>query len=635
MSSLFAESGRLRRRAGDFASAREGAIAVMFALMVGALAGVMSLVYDLGRAWNLDTELQNAVDAAALVGATQLDGEEGARLRAVQAARSELAANIQKFADISGAGTIVYDDDVGCTSAADCANKAVSNENFEFYRSLNPKEVAMTDGEATFIEVKVARTLRIVFGIAVGAPGSASPFARAIAGYETYLCGTVPLMMCNPQEPANNEDLAAPFDYTPYVGSGVTLKELGKGAQLIPGGFAWLAPVSCDSTIPDDPATEENESCTIKKGASELGPFLAAVNPPQICLGNNLVIQTGDIASAQKWINMRLDVYPSNSDEDSDYDYQPSPNFLTGLVPDTSGFPVDGGGNPILPANLDDCDFSVTSGNPGGVGALKKPDNQYLGPWMWDSAAGDWAASVTPPDHMGYPRDDCAYLTQAGTAPSPNCIFSPPPSSGITPGTQAGDGLWAFEAYMRMQHPNVVVPVTFDPTNCGAGECYLPSNDSGTAGLNSGVPADLNGDGKLSRWELYNWENLDENLDGAPDNLPDSIENGMAAYNRPRCFGSPSDSIPDNPFVLGTTPDRRLVGVAVANCNAIEEAGGGIGKNEKKPLPLASQTPAVNMFLTEAVGELDPQSFYGELVGPEANVGQSAIEVFDRIVLYE
>ena len=74
-------------------SARDegGAIAVMLALMLAAPLGMLSLAMDLGKAWNLETELQHTADAGALAGVTQLDGTDGARVRAIQAVISELA----------------------------------------------------------------------------------------------------------------------------------------------------------------------------------------------------------------------------------------------------------------------------------------------------------------------------------------------------------------------------------------------------------------------------------------------------------------------------------------------------------------------------------------------------------------
>ncbi len=57
-----------------------GAVAVMLAIMLAALLGVMGLAMDLGKVWNLETQLQHGADASALAGVTQLDGTDGARV---------------------------------------------------------------------------------------------------------------------------------------------------------------------------------------------------------------------------------------------------------------------------------------------------------------------------------------------------------------------------------------------------------------------------------------------------------------------------------------------------------------------------------------------------------------------------
>jgi hypothetical protein len=84
------------------------------------------------------------------------------------------------------------------------------------------------------------------------------------------------------------------------------------------------------------------------------------------------------------------------------------------------------------------------------------------------------------------------------------------------------------------------------------------------------------------------------------------------------------------------SPDRRMIGIAVGNCNAIIEAGAGIGKNKNKPLPLASGDSAVNIFLTEAIGELTDNAWYGELVSGLSAGGNdlTSVNIHERIVLH-
>jgi len=75
---------------GSLARDEGGAVAVMLAIMLAALLGMLGLALDLGKVWNLETELQHGADASALAGVTQLDGTDGARVRAIRAVVSEL-----------------------------------------------------------------------------------------------------------------------------------------------------------------------------------------------------------------------------------------------------------------------------------------------------------------------------------------------------------------------------------------------------------------------------------------------------------------------------------------------------------------------------------------------------------------
>jgi Flp pilus assembly protein TadG len=119
---------------GSFVKREEGAIAVMFALMLGALVTIMAMFFDLGRAYNLHTELQTAVDAAALAGATQLDGGLGARVSAANAAASSLPQNSHLFGNVDGAGVVTYSTTFACvTDASNPPPCVMANANFEFY----------------------------------------------------------------------------------------------------------------------------------------------------------------------------------------------------------------------------------------------------------------------------------------------------------------------------------------------------------------------------------------------------------------------------------------------------------------------------------------------------------------------
>ena len=65
-----------------FISNEAAAIAPMYAIALFGLVGIAGVGFDYGRLMSMDSELQNAADQAALAAATQLDGREGAMVRA-------------------------------------------------------------------------------------------------------------------------------------------------------------------------------------------------------------------------------------------------------------------------------------------------------------------------------------------------------------------------------------------------------------------------------------------------------------------------------------------------------------------------------------------------------------------------
>jgi Flp pilus assembly protein TadG len=73
---------------------QQGAVIVMFALMLLLLLGFMGIALDLGRLFIVKTELQTAMDSCALAAAQELDGQASALTRARSAGLT--AANLNK-----------------------------------------------------------------------------------------------------------------------------------------------------------------------------------------------------------------------------------------------------------------------------------------------------------------------------------------------------------------------------------------------------------------------------------------------------------------------------------------------------------------------------------------------------------
>ena len=160
-----------------------GAVAPTVALSLFALIGVGGLAFDYARLASMDTELQSAADQAALAAATQLDGDDGACGRAIQAATTRLAAeapwlaNETRFANDSG-GLLVQTTSTGGTSCT-------GHPNVTFWQDEDMVTPADGDATANFVQVQVeAREANYALTPVIGIISSGAISARALAGMQ-------------------------------------------------------------------------------------------------------------------------------------------------------------------------------------------------------------------------------------------------------------------------------------------------------------------------------------------------------------------------------------------------------------------------------------------------------------------
>ncbi len=280
---------------------RDGSTAVIIALSASVLAGMWALSMDLGRAWNLDTELQNAADAAALACASQLDNKPGARTRARLAAMGGLVQNEQTFAS-DGAG-----DDVTITAG-----------NIKFLVDLTTRAEATSDADANYCEVTTSpRTVNFSFTQLVLAQSSVSPQAVAVAELSTARCAIPPIFICNPEEPN-------PFDAVARAGFGITLKE-STGGGLAPGNFGLLALPSPAGAI---------------LSANEIRDAWARVKPKVQCFEKMVTTKPGQTTAIRQGLNMRFDIFYMGNHQvpagelpvEDNPNYTPSMNSVKGLT---------------------------------------------------------------------------------------------------------------------------------------------------------------------------------------------------------------------------------------------------------------------------------------------------------------
>ncbi len=177
---------------------QSGAIGPAYAVGILALVAIAGVGFDYGRLAGLDTELQNAADQAALAGATQLDGEAGACVRALSMPRRISSPTTRRIETDAGGPAITFV--AAAATTTDCAGcyHAANGSFIKFYADKD-KTPATGDDDANFIEVKVdARTVRYALTPLVGAISSGLQIAGAMAGLGTSICKVPPVFICNP-----------------------------------------------------------------------------------------------------------------------------------------------------------------------------------------------------------------------------------------------------------------------------------------------------------------------------------------------------------------------------------------------------------------------------------------------------
>ena len=349
-----------RELSHSFLKDQRGATAATFGLALFALVAVGGVGFDYARLAGMDSELQNAADQAALAGASQLDGKNGACLRA-SAAATTLVANLTLLAN-DGDGTAVT-----ITPAADCSGSA----NILFWQDSAKTQAADDDSNANFIEIFIGfRTANYAFTPLVAAI-SGDARAAALAGVGSAICRVPPVMMCNPDEPIGNTNANYDFDANSRIGVGV--RAVGDGSYA-PGNFGYL-------------------DTGIGNGANALLAALGWNTPPGDCLPTSGVdTKTGLNASVIDGLNTRFDI-------DANGNTCTSVDGITGICSPSVNVRKDlvrGNGCGITGNGWEENDASSTN---------------YATRRYRPSSA---ASIAETPEIMGLPRDMCHAWSLAG-----------------------------------------------------------------------------------------------------------------------------------------------------------------------------------------------------------------------------
>jgi len=345
---------------------QQGAIAVITVICLIGLISMIALAVDVGRFFNLATDLQHAADAAALAGATQLDNSVGSMDRARVAAMGALVNNRQIFAN---------DGD------PDGNNVVIEAGDIVFLLNRFPRVVATGDADANFIEVLVSpRTVNYIFTGLIMNNGKASAQALAVAGLGVAICKIPPIMICNPNEDPGG---GGSFDSLAEEGNGVILKAGGNGAAWVPGNFGLLA------------------LNNIILSVNQIRDAMGRVHPNAICFGDTVGTKPGQSTAVAQGFNVRFDIYEGPiSGLTGDEEYQPSNNPVKGLVkmgPQCS-FNAGGGNGWTHPVDKYDGPYDLTADAmgfprdncaydlPNGPGGCTVTVGGRIGDGVWDVA---------------------------------------------------------------------------------------------------------------------------------------------------------------------------------------------------------------------------------------------------------
>jgi Flp pilus assembly protein TadG len=177
-------------RAEELWDDRRGTVLPYVAMMLAVIIGLAALAIDGSRLMSVQTQLQNAADALALAGVTELDRRPDSIIRAEAAIRGLIAnpitgAGIEQVAEVSSVDflrSLPPSDDLPITTA-----NLTDDPTLAAYVQVTVKPVTML----TIFPISLLSGRRII-----------SVSAQSVAGYDQVLCNATPLYVCNPFEAA-------------------------------------------------------------------------------------------------------------------------------------------------------------------------------------------------------------------------------------------------------------------------------------------------------------------------------------------------------------------------------------------------------------------------------------------------
>lgn len=282
---------------------------VLTLVMMPLLLGFCLLVIDLSRADNLHTDLQNGVDAIALVGARELDGASNSIPRAEEAMKN-LIKNQARFSD-GGPIIVDYASDVRWKFLKKLPASPDQDMNQGTFVDMSDIAQASLDARFVWVYLQTPRQMTSIFPLPVGMQSDTMQInAQAVATYDVSACNVTPIFICNPYE-GSATTLRQAFDGGDLYGRQFDMT-LSGNTSAFPGNFGWL---QFDGS-----------------GGNALQDALATSQPGQCYNTSNLEVKTGGtIGPAQSGLNVRFDIYSSDlQSKKSNAAYRPDGNVRKG-----------------------------------------------------------------------------------------------------------------------------------------------------------------------------------------------------------------------------------------------------------------------------------------------------------------
>ena len=520
--------GRVRTPASLLRESR-GAVAIYVALSTLFILPLMAVSLDLTRYYGLHTELEQAAQAAALAGATELNFTDAGLTAAVSAATTAvqnfqaqatdkedpevLIQTIQFLEALPPAGQTNYDDYV-----------AEDAEDARYIRVITEPRAIDSPSFRAFLAVwsNVENVDEAARKITIG---------TAVAGRTAVACRTMPLMTCNPVE--GNTPITADYPnttpgetgfdflsdflkaYPEWTRRQIRVKFIGPDTGYANGVFGLL-----------EPNFSTNNGAKGIEDELALGVPASCIQLDSVVVGSANV-KTGQAQTIVDGINVRFDIFRGNWKNDkNDPDYAPAADVIKGMLPKNNG-------QTCTP------DF-VEDENPDDLTGADLPDAKKL------------------------PQDECFTAETAADLAtySPKCYaFGAQDGEEVTSqgnhgfAGRYGNGRYNLLRYFQVNHPTMVeddgaggfqVEQSIFDAIVAKETAFLTANGMSSPG---GTEAASNPDVPPSRAAVYQWE-LDSGNIPSPSNTGSPEEEGA-----PQCSSSTPAGL-----------ERRSLYIAVVNC---------------------------------------------------------------------